>query len=203
MSDAFFSSLYAVRDLYMTNCFDEQISLLLTGKEIPRAHWLEDRRRSAARYLSIASRGKWFQSRMGDLIRLSGITELQFLSGEAYTHQHEEVTESEGKVVWRETVAYTVLNPNYDQVISSVGRLEQWCLSNPELAAPILDIYPKDLPPAYESACFTLDPTNEGLGEGDDAVFAFCVLRTIGDVMRYARLTKCWAVHRTTLRCGS
>jgi len=199
MSDVFFSGLYAVHEVFMTNCFDEEVSKLITGTDIPRIEGMKNRNQSIARYQAIGSRKRWFHSRVSELLNLSGIDSLRFLSGETYTHQHKVVIESEGQVVWQGREAYTVLNPRYDEVISAIGRLEQWCLSNAEVAGPLLDTRPKDLVTAFDSAFFTLDPTNEGLGDGESAELTFCVLRTIGDVMRFAKFHKCWAVHRIPL----
>lgn len=199
MSDVFFSGLYAVHEVFMTNCFDEEVSKLITGKDIPRVDGMKNRSQSIARYQSIGSRKRWFHSSISELLSLSGIDDLRFLSGETYTHEHNVVIKNEGQIVWQRREAYTVLNPSYDKVISAIGRLEQWCLSNPEVAGPLLEIRPADLATAFDSAFFTLDPTNEGLGEGEDGEFTFCVLRTIGDVMRFAKLHKCWAVYQIPL----
>lgn len=199
MSDVFFSGLYVVHKVFMTNCFDEEVSELLTGEKIPRDQWLKGRMSSVDKYLSVGSTNNWFRARMQQLLSASGMEDLRFLSGETYTHTYKNIIRHNGGAIWETTEAFTVLNPRYDDVIASVNRLQQWCLANPEVAADLLDTSPKDVASAIESAFFTLDPANEGFDGGEGAEFAFCVLKTVADLMRYAKFRKCWAAYHTML----
>ena len=196
MSDTFSSMLHVFPKAFITNRFGDEDSELLTGEKIPR---IEEGANDASRDMFIATRNNWLPIRLKELFRSSGIEGLRFLSGETYTHQHKIVTEANGVVVWEETQALTVLNPHYDEVISSIDRLRQWCISNPDVAAKILDIYPKDLGKSIESAFFTLNTDNDGFDDGQGADFTFSVLKTIGDLMRHAKHHECFAVYQMTL----
>lgn len=199
MSDTYFSGLYAVHEPYMSNCFGDEVSKLLVGRSIPKSNWITDQKQGAARYQTIGSRNMWFQRCMGEMVRRSGFTSLWFFSGESYTHTHTEITNFEDALVWKQVTAYTVLNPDYAHFIAEVEAFEAWCLKNPEKCFDVLGVSQKHLKEAYESAFFTLEPASEGLGEGDNVEFFFCVLRTFCEVMRFAKFNRCWAVYQTPL----
>ncbi|MGO1071893.1 hypothetical protein [Lysobacter sp. CA199] len=199
MSDTFHSTLDVFHKAFITNRLGDEVSELLTGEKVPRAPQIKDGASGTYRMLLIATRNEWLYLRLKELLHISGIQGLQFLSGEICTHQHKRVTEHNGEVVWEETDAFTVLSPHYDEVISSIDRLQQWCLSNPDLAAPILGTHPEDLGKSIESAFFTLNTSDDGFDGGEGADFMFCVLRTIGDLMRHAKSQQCFAVYRSTV----
>jgi hypothetical protein len=200
MSDLSFSGLYVIHKPFLTNCFDEELSERLAGEKIPRNDQIKGRLSSVDKHLSIGSRGNWFQSRLKLLLDASGDADLRFLSGETYTFTYDQVTRHGGEVVWKETEAYSVLNSRRDAVIAAIARLERWCALNTEVAADLLDEHSRALREAIDSAFFTLAPVNEGFDSGEGAQFVFCVLRTVGDLMRYSRFRDCWAIFRSPVQ---
>ncbi len=196
MSDLFYSEFVVIHESCLTNYFSEEVSELLSGERIPRNQYVDsrtyrnDRMNSIVRRMSIATRNDWLHARLKELLRESGIEGLRFLSGETCTHRRKEATKYEGKIVCEQTFEYTVLSPDYDKVISSIDQLYRWCLLHPEAAAKLLDVCPKDLTGSIESAFFTLNTSDDGFDSGEGADFAFCVLKTIGDLMRYAKYNK-------------
>lgn len=202
MSDTILCGLYAVHEPYLTNCFGEEVSARLAGRIIPRSSWLPERQQGIARDLSIGSRNDWFRERLSLLLDRSGLPGLRFITGSDLSCHHTELTRIDGRVIWEETRGYKVLNPDCLQVIADIERLEQWCLAHPDEAGRILDIWPQDLRAAHDGAFFTLHPDNEGLGEGDNAGFVFCVLRTMKEVLRFAQFHRCWAVYWLPLAWG-
>ena len=197
MSDAFFSGLYVVQKDVMTNCFGEEVSLLLTGESIPRLSYVREKGEQD-KYLGIVSRNDWFHERMNVLLEMSGVQGLAFLDGKSHSHKHESVTLHEGKVVERQTFGYSVLSPAYDEVTAALKQLQQWCLANPTAAADVLEEV-EDLSFLADQAYFSLKPSMDGLGDGYGALHAFSVWRTIGDLMRFAKFTNRWVVYRTSL----
>ncbi len=205
MSEPAFSSLTVAHRHWLTTCFGEEASELLTGERIPRH---PDRSGPYYRHLSIVSEGGWFHSKVSELQRISGIGGLAYLRGGSCTHEHKQLTrDDDGKVVWVETHGYTVLTSGWDDEIKAIEHLEQWCREHPAAAAEVLEIGSKWLIPAIDSQFFTLQPAHEGLGDGNSPEFFFCALRTIGDLMRFARFHKdmsdLWVVYHSVLSYGS
>jgi hypothetical protein len=205
MSEPTFSSLSVVPKRLLSICFGEEASEVLTGARIPLS---PDRTAHYFRHLSIVSQGGWFHRKVGELQRMSEIGGFAYLRGGSCTHEHKEVTrDDDGKVVWVETHGYTVLTSGWNEEVKAVERLEAWCRQHPEEAAEVLEVSSEWLIPAIESQFFTLAPAHEGLGDGNSPEFFFCVLRTIGDLMRFARFHKdmsdLWVVYHSVLRYGS
>jgi hypothetical protein len=182
------SSLALLQKPWLTNVYGPEVSLLLTGEQIERRPEQLRKYSTYHRRLSIISRGGWFQTKFQRLQRISGISGAAYLGEGPFQFERRQVTtDDKGRVVWVETHAYTVLRSGWDEEISSISRLENWCRENPEEAAHVLEVSAKWLLPALESRFFTLEPSNEGLGEGEGPEFFFCVLHTIGDIMRLAK----------------
>ena len=210
MAEARISSLAVLRKECLTNCYGAEVSQLLTGEAIPRIPLSADVviKQPYNRYLSIVSQGGWFEYAVRQIQELSGIGGLRFLQAGACTHEHKIITKNqEGEIVWVETEGYTVITSGWDDEIASINNIEQWCRDNSEEAGEVLEHYGKYVLAAIESQFFTLDPSNEGLGDGCSPEFFFCTLRTIGEIMRFARFHKdtpdIWMIYNSTLRYGS
>jgi hypothetical protein len=210
MPEAHISSLAVIRKKCLTNCYGEEVSQLLTGEVIPRLplSTIEVLYRPYNRYLSIVTQSGWFHSKVRELQELSGIGGLAYLHEESCTHEHKAITKDQaGRVVWVQTEGYTVLTSGWDAEIATIQGLEDWCRKHPEEAGNVLENNGRYVLEAIESQFFTLDPGNEGLGEGNGPEFFFSTLRTISELMRFARFHKntpdMWVIYHTTLRYGS
>ena len=208
MSEPTFSSLAIMHKHWLTNCYGEEVGQLLTGERIAKHPDQSGLHSPYYRYLSIVTENGWFHSKVKALQLLSGIGGLAYLGEGSSTHEHRQVTtDNAGKVVWVETHGYTVLSSGWEGEIAAIRGLEEWCREHPAEAADVLEVSTKWLFPAIDSQFFTLDPGNEGLGDGNSPEYFFCVLRTISEMMRFAKFHKetpnLWVVYHTVLRYGS
>jgi hypothetical protein len=114
MSDPHFSSLAVMHKHWLTNCYGEEVSQLLTGERIPRHPDRAGLHSPYYRRLNIVTQGGWFHSKVKELQRLSGAGGLAYLREDTCTHEHKEVTrDNADKVVWAETHGYTVLRSGW------------------------------------------------------------------------------------------
>lgn len=211
MAASHFSSLSVMHKQWLTNCHGEEVSRLLTGESIPklpanvfRSHHYD----TYYRRLSIVTESGWFHSKVRELQNLAGIGGLAYLREDSCTHEHKEVTKDDsGRIVYVETHGYTVLKFDWDEEISAIRDLEDWCRRHIEKAGDVLEVSGKWILPAIEAQFFTLDPSMEGLGDGNSPEFFFCTLHTIGELMRFAKCHKdmpdLWVLYQTLLRYGS
>ncbi|MGR8932539.1 MAG: hypothetical protein ACU836_18095 [Gammaproteobacteria bacterium] len=209
MSETYSSSLGVMDKSWLTNCYGEEVSQLLTGENIPKRPVEDWRRPWYYRYLSIITENGWFYSKVKELQNLSGIGGLAYLHEDIATHEHKVVCRDDnGKVVWMETHGYTVINSGWDEEIAAIRALQDWCRSHPAEAGHILEVPGDWVIPALESRFFTLNPSNEGLGDGNGHESFFCTLHTISELMHFAKFHKAWlpdiwVLYHRVLRYGS
>lgn len=203
------SSLAVLRKRHLTSYYGAESSKVLTGEQIAPSDPRPGNFAQYHRYQSIYSRGGWLQDRLQALGREVGVTGLRFLSGEESTHRFRNVVrDNDERPVWVETHGYTVLTTRCDEVLSSLEQVQAWCHKEPAKAGKVLGFSKDDILEAMRSASFSLEPENEGFGDGDLPEFAFCVLRTMSELMRFACYhTKTspdlWVVYHRVLDSGS
>lgn len=134
-----------------------------------------------------------FNEGMGRLLDLTGHERLRFLANQAcdYTYVHVVKCDLPGMELEIKTeYKYSVFRERFDPIIQDLSSVVAWCRSHPEKLIDIVDMYPEDVLSAIEYSFFTLNPNDEaGSGEeGEGGHFFFCVLKTIGDLFRYARI---------------
>lgn len=201
MSDIYYSSLCSVKEHLMSTYFGAELGELLTGNKSPVKTGIE-REKAAARALFIGTRNNWFKYCTQEIIHLSGVEELNFLTGANFTHKHQDITMHKGERVWQETTAFTILNTKEIEAIAAIERVVQWCLNNAELAAPILEGKASEMRNSYELSFFTLNPNDEGLGDGENPEFFFSTLKSMAEILKFSRHNRCYTVYSTTLSCG-
>lgn len=121
---------------------------------------------------------------MEKLIRASSVDHLGFLSAEDYTHEYVEI---DNKVLHRYMLIHG--NDQFDSVIASLRRLVEWCNQNSEAASDITDYVTADeLLQSISDSFFTLHPNSEAPGdEGQGPDFLFCTLRTVEELLKFAK----------------
>lgn len=208
MSEPTFSSLTMTRKDRLTNCYGAEVSELLTGEKIPRHPDQVGLHSPYYRRLSITSEGDWFHSKLAKLRMLSDSGGLGYFDAQACTHVHRAVTtDGSGQELWAQTDGYTVLTGGWQGEIEAISRLQEWCRGHPKEAADVLEVPTDWLAPAMDAQFFTLKPSSEGLGDGNTPEFFFCVLRTLSEMMRFAKFHEktpdLWVVSHRVLRYGS
>jgi hypothetical protein len=161
----------------LTNCFGEVVSELLTGEKIPRNKHAGRSRASCIKRLEIQARGDSFHDMFREFRRKSGIEILKLLSQEACTH-YLDITTHSSYGDDRYINAYSVLRFHSEEIIAAIDRFRQWCLDD-------VDIDNDEI----EGAFYTLN-TAEAFGDEPvcgDFLFLFSVLKTIADLLRFAR----------------
>lgn len=146
--------------------------------------------------MSGTTRGDWFQDCLDRLIRASGIGNLSFLTGKSWTNQH--FACDSGSYSYGYRFRYTVIRSQDEltTAIYALNRLLAWCRAHPDATAAVTDyVDAAGVLESIEGAFFTLSPNSEVAGdEGQGPDFLFCVLHTVGDLLRYAKHWKGFAV---------
>jgi hypothetical protein len=136
------------------------------------------------RVLDGTTRSDWLPHCMEALIEASDVDHLDFLAAKDYTHEY---VDTERRLHhWYMLIHGSDLN----LVITSVRRLVEWCRDNPEDASNITDyVAADDLVQCIDNAFYTLSPNLEAPGEdeGRGPEFLFCTLRTIEELLKFAK----------------
>jgi hypothetical protein len=202
------SSLAVLRQQHLTTIYGGESSMALTGEQIPASDPRPGHFGAGHRYQTIHSRGGWVQDRLQVLGTAAGTTGLRFLSGEESTQRVRSVIrDNDEQPVWTETHGYTVLTDRCDELLSSAEQVQAWCLQQPAKAGKLLGYDKAGVLEALRAASFSLAPDNEGYGEGDTPEFVFCVLRTMIELLRFARFhtrtdPALWVVYHRVLASG-
>jgi hypothetical protein len=211
MSDNYLSYIHVVFESRLSDCFGEEISELLSGRKIPRhlaksitakgdlCELAHHEFRCGYKRLDISTRNGYLHKIVDAILKRSGIESLRFLTWDIYTHQYD--------VDGEPGTYFTVLNPYYDELLSSINKMHQWCLENSEYLVNNLDRYgyaPEDVAKLLDLAFASLQPNEDCWEDGDNLHFMFCVLKTIEDLLRYAKFMnnymlphyeKCWMIY--------
>lgn len=193
MSDIFPSFFHLVHESYLTDCFGEDVSELLAEKKIPlRAsdierpdggQWYQCTHKHHADLpsymrMDIFTRNGNFHWLLEAILSKSGIEGLRFLTGETCTHYQHDAYDY-----------WTVLNPYYDEVLSSIDKVRQWCLANPDVVVELAGEgeAPQDVADLAGWAFVTLQPNEDGFDDGEGLACMLCVLKTIEDLLHRAK----------------
>ena len=137
-----------------------------------------------------STRNNWFKGAMKEILDSSGFERLRFLSEESFTHS---VVRTYGETDWPSQL--TVVKDSYDLLIQDIDDLMDWCRSNPAEVHKFDDSWADDIDQEIDRAFFTLKPNDEAEEEGQGYHFLFCVLKTVGDLLRNAQHQDFWAIY--------
>ncbi len=201
MSDSSGFSLSVLDPRDLANFYGCDVAALMAGRPVAidakYLHQYEKRRKT----MIGITRGDWFKEIMGSLLDVSGIGGLRFLSAQSHTCSYLEVEQHEFNGRISETKMlheYTVINSETSNVLNAHSKLVTWCHANQDKTTKVLfDWGIEDIAASMENAFFTLHPNSEIVtdDEGRSTDFFFCVLRTVGELLRYAKHQGSWVVY--------
>jgi hypothetical protein len=155
------------------------------------------------RVLKGFTRGDWFKECVKCLVEASGVDNLNFLYAQDCTHEYIEIQKFSGtddsiyeyKTLHQYTLIYG--EHRFAAIIASLNRLIDWCYKNPDAASRITDyVFADGIKKSIENSFYTLSPNSEAPGdEGQGPDFLFCTLKTIGELIRYAKCLALVAVY--------
>jgi hypothetical protein len=191
MSDHSDFSLCVIDKRDLSNFFGVEIATILAGEPIAidskYLHFYKPLRREMRGF----TRGDWFKVSMRELLDISGIENLRFLSQETHKYRHISVDDSHQH-------EYTVIKrDDFELILNALDALVIWCRDNPNKADAVLVLdYPESATESIENAFYTSNPNRDDCGdEGRGSLFFFCVLKTVGDMLRYANHQGFWAIY--------
>ena len=189
----------------LVNVFGNEIGGLLAGTDFPiKADVRADDCRGksigeAVKVLVASSRGRMIVFALGKLIDKAGMNRLGFLADQTCTHEIV-VNADWGKEVRR----FTVMTQHLEHIADDIRAFIDWCRENPETTSEeFWGNYGYNLDGRdFESVADVIDnirpslDPNEDICDGDswDAALAFSVLKTIIELLDYARVENYWVI---------
>jgi len=144
--------------------------------------------------MAFSTRGDYFMTRIRELAAASGIEGLDlFAAGESLDKRTETIklNDSEQCFEYKNIHRYGLIygKNQLNTTITSIDRLIDWCLAHSEETSTITDYEDADeIIQIINGAYCTLNPNKDAPSdEGQGPGFLFCVLKTIGDLLRYAK----------------
>jgi hypothetical protein len=205
MSDSIPIIIHVVSKANLVNRFGDELGILLADDRFPIKAEISDYESrwkhvgEGERKLEASSRGGSIIYALGKLIDQSGMKNLGFLGNATCTH------EIVVKADWgNELFRYTVMTQHLDRIANDIGTFIGWCRDNP---AAVSDKFGGEYGHDHDGRQFesvadvldnvrpSLDP-NSDVCESDswDAALAFSVLKTIAQLLDYARANNCWVI---------
>lgn len=204
MSDSSALSLRVIDGRDLANFYGTELATILADEPMALDSRCLHHFESMRKVMNAYTRGDWFKVKMRELLDHSKIEDLRFMSGQTYTHNYFEIDRSHSEVYEKEIKTlheYTVIKKDYKSVLKALNAFTSWCVANPDQADLELVIdYPESAMESLENAFFTLNPNVDLLceNEGQGSLFFFCVLRTVGDLIRYAEQKGLWVIYDNT-----
>lgn len=201
MSSSSELSLFVIDRRDLANFYGTEVAALLAGQPVALDSQYLHHYESLRKKMNASTRGDWFKVSMKELLDLSGIEHLRFMSEQSHTHKYLEVDRSHPEVYDKEIKTlheYTVIKKDFKTIIKALNALASWCSANPDRTDLVLVMdYPESAIESLENSFFTLNPNGDLLyeNEGQGSLFFFCVLRTIGDLLRYAEQKGLWVIY--------
>ncbi|MDD5037360.1 MAG: hypothetical protein PHE55_21755 [Methylococcaceae bacterium] len=205
MSDSIPITVYVVPQGNLVNRFGSEIGSLLASDQSPiRANvGAYDGRwkpiGEGEKMLVAFSRGGMIIYALGKLMDKSGMKHLAFLANQTCTHEIV-ANEDWGKEVFR----FTVITQHIDEVANSIRAFIIWCRDNPGATSEeFWGEYGNDHDGReFESVTDVLDNVRPSLDPNRDvcdneswnAALAFSVLKTIIELLDYARAHNYWVI---------
>ena len=158
----------------------------------------------------------FFKDKIERLLKVAALDSLLFLTETACTHLETDslYDEDDEDEEWDEddledsVVArfYTVIKPEkLDRLLADMERLFSWCSHNLEAASEALGSkgYGNDVKEAMENAfvCENLNQEAPYGEDGDSWEFFFCALKSIQDLLMYAKSNNLYAIYENE-NCG-
>jgi hypothetical protein len=192
----------------ITPYFGEQLAALLICREdnpLPPAN-------IAKRTMRGYTRSDWFKWIMGELINKTPYNSLQFLSEK--TCSHLVLTNYKGTIVEESyldsldaetdeeelefmTCYYTVIPPEkVAELLDEVNNLIAWCRNNIAVVSDVIEEAEHDVQNAINNALFYEKVNDADYGEeGQGADFLFCALKSIQELLAYAKQHHLYAIY--------
>jgi len=187
--------------------FDEKIAAILLGDEINSLPSATENVSALKRKMTGSTRSDSFKWRMAELLKLASIDSLSFIAETACTHlvlknsyedimdatslEFKEPDEDEDEdAEFGDAYFYTVIRPEKcDALLADLEKLLSWCSNNVSPASDVLEFDDGDVQSAIDEAEVCEDLNNEApYGEdGDSAEFFFCALKSIQELLQYAK----------------
>jgi hypothetical protein len=194
----------------ITAYFGEQLAALLIGKEedkpLPPAN-------IAMRTMRGYTRSDWFKWIIGELLNKTPYNSLQFLSEKTCTHLV--LANYEDKIVEESyldsldaeadedelefmTCYYTVIPPEKTgELLDAVNSLFSWCSTNIAVVSDVIEEDEEEVKTAIDNALFYEKVNNAHYGEeGQGADFLFCALKSIQELLAYAKQHHLYAIYK-------
>ncbi|MDD5277642.1 MAG: hypothetical protein PHR16_16370 [Methylovulum sp.] len=195
--------------------FGEKVAAILLGKEASTLPQNTETANTLQRRMRGSTRSDSFKWRMAELLKLASIESLRFIAETACTHlvlskeygaiiEDATYMETEEKEEDKEddqfaAHQYTVIKPEKcDAVIADLKKLFSWCSDNVSPASDILEFDDEDVKNAIANAvvCEDLNKQADYGEDGDSAEFFFCALKSILELLKYAKANNLYAVYK-------
>lgn len=195
--------------------FGEKIAAILLGEEINSLASATENVSALKRSMTGSTRSDSFKWRMGELLKLAAIDSLSFIAETACSHlvlknsyedimdatslEFKKLDEDEDEdAEFNDAYFYTVIKPEQcEALLADLAKLLAWCSHNLSPASDVLEFDDEDVQNAIETAVVCENLNNEAhYGEdGDSAEFFFCALKSIQELLQYAKANNLYAIY--------